>query len=294
MPPPLEKACAAAGVDGRGARLIQARVNVVYELPYAGAVARLHHLDHPKWQDRLRTVVEVTRWLAGRDFPTIVPLDVAQPVAADGWTATFWRLEQVDATARQTGLLDLAPVLRRLHTLPAPPFEVPPTQPAGSLPADVERDRLLPDDQRAWLLAQIAEITERYPVTEMPLGHGLVHGDAHPGNLFLAGGRFLLGDWDSVSHGPVAQDLIPILDDVLRFGRPRSDWTEYCAAYGADPGIAEQPGMQLLQRVRELRLLAPCIRGAAREEIRAELDKRLRTLMTGSNEVWRSLQEITA
>ncbi|TDB84319.1 hypothetical protein E1264_25075 [Actinomadura sp. KC216] len=40
------------------------------------------------------------------------------------------------------------------------------------------------------------------------LDHGLIHGDAHTGNVIPVRGGFVACDWDSVSLGPRAQDLI--------------------------------------------------------------------------------------
>jgi hypothetical protein len=44
----------------------------------------------------------------------------------------------------------------------------------------------------------------------------------------------VLSDWDSVSFGPREQDIVPA-SLRYRFGRPKAEWDQFCAAYGADP-----------------------------------------------------------
>jgi thiamine kinase-like enzyme len=49
---------------------------------------------------------------------------------------------------------------------------------------------------------------------------GLIHGDAHGGNLMRAeSGEIILGDWDHVADGPREWDLIQIHYIRRRFGR---------------------------------------------------------------------------
>jgi aminoglycoside phosphotransferase (APT) family kinase protein len=292
--PVIQRACAAVGIDGHDAVRLHGRANAVYGLSDAGAVVRLRRTHgSPEWKQRLATAVKVTCWLAQQEFPTTVPLDVVQPVTVDDWTATFWRYEREDKSETGASVTDLARVLRRLHGLPAPPIDLPETNPLGSLPADLEHENdVLTAPQRDWLRDRCAAITTEYPTATMPpsLGRGLLHGDAHAGNLLPTSGTYLLGDWDSVSYGPQAQDLIPTLHRVSHLGYPRAEWIELCSAYGVDSGIEKHPSVRLLQRAREIRSLAAYIRGAqSRPEMRVELSKRLRTLMTGEHVTWRAV-----
>ena len=106
----------------------------------------------------------------------------------------------------------------------------------------------------------------------------LIHGDAHAGNLLNAAGGAVLGDWDSVSHGPRELDLVPT-SLWFRYGRPRAEWDQFCAAYQIGPD--ELPGLTVAQRMRELRALAAYMRNAADPGFAAELSHRVTSLMTG-------------
>ncbi|WP_372492463.1 phosphotransferase [Actinomadura litoris] len=75
---------------------------------------------------------------------------------------------------------------RRLHALPAPPIDFSATGPVGSLPDDLhQHPEALTSQQRDWLLNRCADITAACPTIAMPTERddGLIHGDAHTGNL---------------------------------------------------------------------------------------------------------------
>lgn len=287
--PPLDAVCEWAGLTPIGARLLHQRANAVYHLPHDGAVVRLRQTHgSAEWERRLASSTRVTRWLSDRSYPTVEPLCI-DPISVDGWTATFWIYVSFTTDVPIAGQARLAGMIRQLHEEPVPPFDLSQTNPLGSLLEDLEEaDHSLTDEQRVWLKTQAGQIVQAYPSTPMPLGTGLIHGDAHSGNVFPTIRGYLIGDWDSVSIGPRAQDLVPTLDGVRHFNRPYSDWREFCSEYGADPSLVEDPGMQLLLRARELRSLAAYIRSAERPDIRVELDKRLRTLMLNERAIWRA------
>ena len=97
----------------------------------------------------------------------------------------------------------------------------------------------------------------------------------------------MLGDWDSVSHGPRELDLVPT-SMWHRFGRPRAEWHQFCAAYGISPD--DLPGLPLLQQLRELHGLAAYVRNATSPAFRAELSTRIISLRTGgSARPWQAL-----
>lgn len=291
--PPLAEVCQAADLDPTNARLLHARANHTYHLPQASVVVRLRHIrGSAEWVQRLSTAVQVTAWLAGRGFPTVEPWPTPTPVVTvDGWAATFWRYLPAGPALRPVGSAHLAALLRRLHSQLAPPVRLVPTNPLGALLADLEHSGdVLTDTQRSWLQARAITLREKCPHTPMPLGCGMIHGDAHTGNLFPTAGRYVLGDWDSLSYGPRAQDLVPTLDGVRHFGHRQSGWSELCAAYGTNTGIEHHPGIQLLCAARELRSLAAYIRSApGRPDIKSELTKRLSTLMDGTPAIWQAV-----
>jgi Ser/Thr protein kinase RdoA (MazF antagonist) len=284
----LKAACALAGIDSDDAVLLHIRGNAVYHLTRCDVIARLRYIPGPPdpVTKQVTSALQTTAWLRRHGFPATEPLDLAQPVAVDGHLATFWRYETVTATGTRD-LTTLGKLIRRLHSLPHPGVSLPSANPLGSLRADLSSSDAITAADRRWLLARADELEEQYHHTEWTLGSGLIHGDAHAGNLLHTPQGVILGDWDSVSHGPRELDLVPT-SMWYRYGRPRAEWDTFCAAYGVSP--ADLPGLPLLQELRELHALAAYARNANDDSYRAELTRRVTSLAAGDRALpWRAL-----
>lgn len=119
----LTVACAGAGlaVPAR-ARLIALGENAVFDLGDPAVVAKVGR--GPELAEQARRELTVAHWLAGRGIPVVLPYRDAppEPQLADGHPVTFWhRLAPAVRPARPA---DLAPLLRALHGLEPPPFEL--------------------------------------------------------------------------------------------------------------------------------------------------------------------------
>jgi Phosphotransferase enzyme family len=284
----LAAACASTGLNGDGARVLYDRANTVYKLANQPIVARLRYAPPPSspWIDRLSVSIRVTAWLDTLGFPAVRPLDVEQPVTAHGYLVTFWHY--LEATGPPWEDVDsLGHLLRALHELPAPPLDLPAASPLGSLPEDTERCAWLTDAQRAWLRTRYQELQHEYADSTWALECGMIHGDAYPENLIYTRDHVVLSDWDSVSYGPREQDIVPT-SIRCRFGRPKAEWDQFCAAYDVDP--ANLPGLTVLRHMRELRTLGPYIRTTDSPQAQAEVSRRIADLMSGTQtEPWRPL-----
>ncbi|GAA0953615.1 hypothetical protein GCM10009560_76640 [Nonomuraea longicatena] len=213
-----------------------------------------------------------------------------QPIGVNGWHATVWEYipQPVGATPSPE---DLRALVRDLHALPKPPRTPPEADLLGTPRADLdshdpEASPVSPR-QRAWLLGECDRVERSLLELTADLAQGLIHGDAHVGNLFGAPGGWRLGDWDSVGFGPLVQDAVPAMMGHHRFGRPRDRWLRFCRGYGLDPEIETTAAARLLRSARELRSLAAYIRAADHPAVHAELRRRLRSLMSYERHVWR-------
>src|ERR1700733_4527305 len=83
----LERACAIAGIDATGARLLRIGSNAVYRLK-APIIARISRPGADAGQ--VRRTVAVARWLQSVDYPAVRAVDVDQPVVIDRHVITFW------------------------------------------------------------------------------------------------------------------------------------------------------------------------------------------------------------
>ncbi len=284
----LREACALARLDDRDALLLHIRGNAVYHLPHSDAVVRLRSASAQPGpvREQLVAALQTASWLRRQGYPATEPLDLDQPIAVDGHLATFWRY----VTVINEGIRDtttLGKLIRCLHSLPEPDINLPPANPLGSLRADLHNSDAITPADREWLLASADELEKQYLRTQWMLGKGLIHGDAHGGNLLHAPGTVMLGDWDAVSHGPREMDLVPT-SMWYRYGRPRTEWEDFCAAYDIDPG--DLPGLSLLQRLRELQALAAYARNASDHAYRDELGRRVTSLRNGDKDLpWLAL-----
>jgi Ser/Thr protein kinase RdoA (MazF antagonist) len=147
----------------------------------------------------------------------------------------------------------------------------------------MHRSTALSAGDRRWLQEAVAEVLDSYGHLEFPLGEGLLHGDAYPGNTLWNGNSALLGDWDETAFGPREIDLANTFQGV-RFGRTQQELTAFAEAYGYDP--AQWPGLSVLTRMRDLHALGSFIRRADKGDGAAldQLAFRLRTLRSGDHE----------
>jgi hypothetical protein len=291
----MRQACAAAGLDAAGAELIHHYSNAIYLLLAHDAVARITYGRDAA--ERVASSQAVTRWLAHEHrFPAIQPLDGTNPVTVNSLVVSFWAYypQPDDAPPLTSG--DLAVLLRLLHQAGTPPVSLPAWVPLTSLHATVDDPLLsaaLTDDERAWIMARIAEVRDKIASLDWPLGTGLIHGDAWAGNLLHSPGArpvgALLGDWDWVSTGPREIDLIPTWHAVARYGKPASRVNEFISQYGYDLGRWE--GYPVLMAMRDLVQLTGPIRRAPDSDLhRRLLRQRLDSLRCGdTTSIWTAL-----
>ncbi|MEV7010442.1 aminoglycoside phosphotransferase family protein [Streptosporangium sp. NPDC051022] len=279
----LNEACRKAGLDSGGVRLLRDFANTVYHLPAERVVVRLAQASTPGKFDRLVTSVKVTRWLVEQGFPTIRPLEIKQPVVAEGFLATFWHHEEHIGPPPDPA--QLGPLLRRLHDLPPVPFELPTHDPFGAVRRSIKAGLALDEKDRGWLLERCEALAETYYESlEFALPYGLVHGDAHRGNMIRTRDGFLLCDWDGVCAGPREIDLIPTLQGV-RFGLTERQRSNFSQAYGYD--ATTWKGYPVLRDMRELQTLTAVLRNAHRDQAAlTELRHRLDSLRAGDDRLW--------
>ncbi|MFE0177921.1 phosphotransferase enzyme family protein [Streptomyces sp. NPDC059002] len=275
------QACAKLDLPTRGLTPVRAHATSVYALPAARAVVRVSRADQ---HEHIARAVTLTRWLDDHGVPVTQPLDVPQPVTVHGFTVSFWHHYPQPSDAPVPDPEHLARILRQVHALPPPPCTLPTYEPLSSLRTTVRASTSLSPSDRAWLLDRTETLLATYAELDFPLGHGLIHGDAYPGNTLWDGKESLslarLGDWDEAAYGPRELDLANTFQGV-RFGRTPAQLRAFSAAYGYD--LAQWPGTTTLVAIRDLHTLGSFVRRADRgdTEASAQLAYRLGSLQTG-------------
>ncbi|MFB7213100.1 phosphotransferase family protein [Streptomyces sp. NPDC056255] len=184
----------------------------------------------------------------------------------------------------------LGTLLRELHVLPEPPLHLPAWQPLSSLHESLESSTALRSSQKEWLLHRRHELSSQYEHLDFPLGEGMLHGDAYPGNCLWdeVTSTVPLSDWDEASTGPREVDLANTYQGV-RFGRTKSELLAFSDSYGYD--TAAWPGLPVLTQIRDMHTLGSYITRADRGDPQAlqELVIRIGTLQHGgTRSLWPS------
>lgn len=285
----LTEACTAIGLSCVGARLLRLHSNAVFHLPDSGLIARV---STGEARQRIATSLTVTAWLAEQGVPTVRPVRVA-PVPAGRFLVSLWQYVEMCDVPRTAA--DLARILRQLHALPPPPFDLPemPHAMAGTLESARAHPEAFADGDRQWLVDRIAELDAGWRQLDFALPCGLIHGDAHPNNLLpTVAGDVLLGDWDNTGRGPREWDLVQPLYFHRRFTTTSADVDRAARHYGWD--IRTWPDVDTLIAIREISGLGSYVRTAAvKPSNKRELALRLATLRAGDiHTAWNSPQAL--
>jgi hypothetical protein len=263
-------------VPAEDARLLRLTNNAVFALPGAGLVIRITRSFG--LHARVHKVVQLGAWFETVDAPTIrLAPGIDRPIEVDGLLASVWRyLPRADAAP---DVQDLGTVLRRFHALGAPPFDLPAWDPVGDARTRLDDAEALQPADRDTLLSWCNDLAPRIDALNARSETGLVHGDAHVGNLLrTADGKVVLCDFDPTCLGPWQVDLVAVAVGETRFDRPGAH-QQLAAAYGYD--VTTDPDWPLLREARELKMVAAAVpllastAGAARE-FRNRLDSVVR------------------
>jgi Ser/Thr protein kinase RdoA (MazF antagonist) len=209
----------------------------------------------------------------------------------DGAVASFWEWIDEDRE-RQVHLPDLALLLRTLHGLldeyPAAadfprwdPFdEIEQRLRVLELEAGEWPDQAQLDLFRDWSLRNRDELG----AVDSALPGGLIHGDAHVGNVLTAGnGTNVIIDLDAVAQGCREWDLVPTAVSQLRFRATPDSLESFTAAYGFD--LLQWNGWPAMKRTRELYMTSWLMSVANNNRRREEADRRMRCLAESDEQV---------
>ena len=276
----LEQACAAAGIDTDGARLLRVGSNTVYRLKQPVIV----RVSRPGADaDQVRRTVAVARWLESAGYPAVRAADVDQPVTVDGQLVTFWEAVSDDGD-QYASTAEVAEVLVKLHSLTAPDdLHLPELAPFANAPRRIETNTWLNQEDRAFLITMLPQMRAAYDGLEFTWPPGVIHGDANVGNVLRdRHGTPVVIDLDGFAIGPREWDLALTAIYYDSFGwHTREEYEDFVRVYGFD--IMDWPGYPVMRAVREFLMVTWVIQKAAESaQAAAEARKRIAALRTGA------------
>nr|WSZ13837.1 aminoglycoside phosphotransferase family protein [Streptomyces canus] len=272
---------AAAGVLP-GARLLALGENAVFA---AGDLVVKVGRD-AELLDRARRELDIAVWLAEAGVPAV---RAAEPEArlVEGHPVTLWH--RMPNAVRPAEPRDLAELLRVVHALPKPSFDLPPRELLGGVerwlrlagnaidPADAAYLR----ERRDGFAAAAAAVTPR-------LEPGPIHGDALPRNVHVGPDGPVLVDLETFSSDLREHDLVVMALSRDRYGVPAEAYDAFTAAYGWD--VREWEGCAVLRGARETASCAWVAQHApSNPKALAEFERRVASLRDGDDTVrWSS------
>ena len=268
---------AAAGMPP-GARLLALGENAVFA---AGDLVVKVGRD-AELLDRARRELDIAVWLAEAGVPAV---RAAEPKArlVEGHPVTLWH--RLPDAVRPAEPRHLAELLRVVHALPKPSFDLPPRE----LLDGVERwlrlagDAIDPADaaylreRRDGFAAAAAAVTPH-------LEPGPIHGDALPRNVHVGPDGPVLVDLETFSSDLREHDLVVMALSRDRYGLPAEAYDAFTAAYGWD--VRDWEGCSVLRGARETASCAWVAQHApTNPKALAEFERRVASLRDGDETV---------
>ncbi|MCX5062185.1 MULTISPECIES: phosphotransferase enzyme family protein [unclassified Streptomyces] len=239
-------ALAAAGVlpvPARDARLLALGENAVFA---AGDLVVKVGRD-AELLGRARRELDIALWLAEAGVPAVRAAE-PKPLLVGGHPVTIWH--RLPDAVRAAEPRDLAELLRVVHALPSPSFDVPPRELLGGVerwlrlagdaidPADAAYLR----DRRDGFASAAAALTPHLPP-------GPIHGDALPRNVHVGPDGPVLVDLETFSVDLREHDLVVMALSRDRYGLPTDAYDSFTESYGWD--VREWEGCSVLRGARE-------------------------------------------
>ncbi|MGX4689121.1 phosphotransferase enzyme family protein [Streptomyces sp. JNUCC 63] len=237
---------AVAGVlpgSGRDARLLALGENAVFA---AGDLVVKVGSD-AELLERARRELRIAVWLAEAGVPAVRAAET-EAVLVEGHPVTVWH--RLPEPVRPTEPRDLAELLRLVHALPAPGFELPPRELLGGverwlrLAGDVvdPADAAFLRERRDGFAAAAAALTPHLPP-------GPIHGDALTRNVHVGPDGPVLVDLETFSADLREHDLVVMALSRDRYGLPAEAYDSFTETYGWD--VREWEGCPVLRGARE-------------------------------------------
>ncbi|MET7853394.1 aminoglycoside phosphotransferase family protein [Streptomyces avermitilis] len=232
--------------------------------------------------DRARRELKIAHWLADTGVPAV---RAAEPEAllVDGHPVTVWH--RLPDPVRPAEPRDLAELLRVVHALPSPSFDLPPRELLGGVerwlrlagdaidPADAAYLR----ERRDGFAAAAAALIPQLPP-------GPIHGDALPRNVHVGPGGPVLVDLETFSADLREHDLVVMALSRDRYGLPAEAYDAFTATYGWD--VREWKGAAVLRGARETASCAWVAQHApSNPKALTEFERRVASLRDGDETV---------
>lgn len=276
----LRRACALAGLDPDGIRMMRLGDHAVFRIADGRVVSRVgRHADR---LPSVRREVTVAQWLAAEGYPAArLVTEAEQPVVVEGHPVTFWEGLADGETYASTR--EMGELLRRLHGLEPPSVSLPELRPFDKVKQRLSR-AVIRAKTRVYLAHLAEKLSAEYEKLEFVLPPGHLHGDFNIGNVLQdIEGHPKVIDLDGFATGPREWDLMQTAMYYDSFGwHTEAEYADFADGYGFD--VRQWSGYTVLRSVRELLMVTWLSQNAGTDPRAAEeIEKRVETLRSGAS-----------
>ncbi|SNY85918.1 Phosphotransferase enzyme family protein [Nocardia amikacinitolerans] len=252
----VRAACALVGISTTGLTPIKVAENATYRLPSEQIVVRV---AKPGQQAAAQRELQVAMWLEASGLPAVRPAHTTSDLVMVGdRPVTFWQ----ELPAHRGGTeREIALALRKLHSLPPPPF-LTEVAPFVRLAERIDAAHTLPARDRQWMREHLEDLRSGWEELPKGLPWGPIHGDAWEGNVVTTVEELTLFiDLERASVGPPEWDLTSTAIKHSSFGWITAErYAAFCDAYGHD--VTTWSGFALLRDIREMRMTCMAVQVA--------------------------------
>lgn len=281
----LFTACASAGLDSDGARMLRFGENALFHLPSESVVVRIAR-TMGYWHDAIKEV-SVSRWLASAHFPAAKVHQVTQPVEVLEHPVTFWQF--IDGrNGAPRDIAHLGALLRRLHALPRPTgFDLPNEDILGRVRGRIDTAPVSSSD-KDFLLCRFTELSAEVSALRYPLPPAPTHGDAHVQNLMIRDNHPVFIDLERFAWGHPEWDISMTATEYQTAGWwTGAEYEEFTEAYGYDV-TSWAEGFPVLRSVHEIKMTTWLMQNVNESpDIAREYAARMQTIRGKPGPPWR-------
>lgn len=143
-----------------------------------------------------------------------------------------------------------------------------------------------PTNQLDLINKEFEYLKSKFPLIKSKLGHGLIHGDFHSGNILVTKKGPIMCDFESFCYGAYEYDLIPLAVSQRRFYIGKDSFNQFTKGYGYN--VTNHNDFETLLRLRELSMITWLSQKyGASAEINNEISRRINSINDGGNILWK-------
>lgn len=226
--------------------------------------------DRPTDYRYLSEQMRLARFLSDRGFPVAAPIS-QNPIQGDGYKLVLWqplRGEPGAAPEALASLLFAFHAIGESYDRPLPDFDY--LEKMGYRFEVLADSGLISDSDLSLLSAFLSEMGEAWGSATRVLGRGVIHGDAHQGNVITTPAGAYLIDFDWISRAHREADLFKACD--RRYTGSLDSRKRFFDSYGIDPDA--YPRIAVLEELTLFSSLSLLVELRAEEQGR-EIERRL-------------------